>query len=170
MEPWRCQICGETYLGQEAPDSCPYCGSEGKNLVKAAEYVEYGEIEMTEQSRQDCLKALDLENNNTAFYKKCAQEAENQISKAIFKRLAKHEGEHAELIADMMGVEEGELPDVDIPAKDYDRFEEARDHEQMAVNFYLDVANRAPEKRVEQVFRAIADVETEHKMLANIIK
>ena len=170
MEPWRCQICGETYLGSEVPDSCPYCGSAGENLVIAAEYVDYGEIELSEKSRKDCQKALELENNNTAFYKKCAAEAENKISKAIFKRLAKHEGEHAELIADMMGIEEGELPEVDIPDKDFDRFEEARKHEHDAINFYLSIAERAPEKRVRQVFRAIADVELEHKKLANIIK
>ncbi len=145
MKPWRCQICGETYLGAGQPDRCPYCGAAGKNLLSPAEYIDYGKVEMSEQSRKDCLRTLELENNNAAFYQKSAENAENQISKTIFKRLKKHEMEHAELIADMLGSEEGELPEVEIPDKDPAKFAEAHEHEQMAINFYLEVARRAPE-------------------------
>ncbi len=170
MKPWRCQICGETYLGEVPSDRCPYCGAPGKNLISAAEYLDYGVIEISEKSKKDCLYALELELNNTAFYKKCADNAENQISKAIFKRLGKHEGEHAELLADMLGIEEGELPEVSIPDNDTDRFIDAHDHEQKAINFYLQVARNAPEERVREVFRALSDIELEHLNLANIYK
>lgn len=170
MKPWRCQICGETYLGTEAADRCPYCGAPGKNLISAAEYIDYGVVEMSEDSRENLLHALDLEMNNTAFYKKCADNAENQISKAIFKRLGKQESEHAELIADMLGIEEGDLPKVDIPDNDQQRFVEAHDHEQKAINFYLNVARNAPETRVREVFAALSDIELEHLNMSNIYK
>ena len=170
MQPYRCQICGETYLGQQSSDRCPYCGAPGKNLLSAAEYMEYGAIEISEESRKACQKALELELNNQAFYQKCATEAENQISRAIFKRLAKHEGEHAELIADLLGIEEGELPEVKIPGSDEARFNEAHDHEKKAIDFYLELARRAPETRVKQVFSALSDVELEHLNMANIYK
>ncbi len=170
MKPWRCQICGETYLGKEASDRCPYCGADGENLKSAAHYLDYGVVEMCEQSRKDCLHALELENDNTAFYQKCTEAAENQVSKVIFKRLGKQEAEHAELLADMLGVEEGELPEVEIPDNDYDRFAEANIHEKRAINFYLEVARKAPEPRVRQVFRALSDIETEHLTTANIYK
>lgn len=170
MKPWRCQICGETYLGKEASDRCPYCGAPGKNLVSPAEYIDYGEVEMSEKSREDCLQALKLEMNNTAFYKKSADNAGNQVSKSIFKRLGKHESEHAELIADMLGIEEGELPEVDIPESDKERFVEAHDHEQMAINFYLKVARTAPEARVKEVFQALSDIELEHLQMSNLYK
>ena len=39
MKPFRCQICGETYLGEEPADRCPYCGASGKNLLSPAEYL-----------------------------------------------------------------------------------------------------------------------------------
>ena len=170
MKPFRCQICGETYLGKEASDRCPYCGADGKNLLSPAEYLDYGEIEMSEQSREDCEKALQLEMNNTAFYKKCANNAGNQISKSIFKRLGKHESEHAELLADMMGIEEGDLPEVNIPDSDPDRFVEAHEHEQKAIDFYLEVAQRASEKRVQQVFRALSEIEQNHLNMSNVYK
>ena len=170
MQPYRCQICGETYLGQEGPDRCPYCGAPGEKLVSAAEYMDYGVIEISEESRQACLKAIDLELNNTAFYKKCASKAENQISRAIFKRLAKHEDEHAELLADMLGIEEGDLPEVSIPENDLKRFEEAHQHEKKAIDFYLELARNASEPRVKEVFSALSDVELEHLNLSNIYK
>lgn len=170
MKPWRCQICGETYLGTNPSDRCPYCGADGKNLLSPADYLDYGTVEMSEQSREDCLKALDLEYNNAGFYRICADNAENQISKAIFKRLKKHESEHAELIEDMLGIEERELPDVEIPDNDPQRFTQAHEHEQKAINFYLEVARRAPEERVRQVFRALSEIELEHLTLSNIYR
>ncbi len=170
MKPWRCQICGETYLGTEAADRCPYCGAPGKNLISAAEYIDYGIVDMSDDSRKKMQHALELENNNTAFYKKCADNAENQISKTIFKRLGKQESEHAELIADMLGIEEGALPEVDIPDNDQQRFVEAHDHEQKAINFYLDLAKNAPEPRVKEVFAALSDIELEHLNMSNIYK
>lgn len=170
IKPWRCQICGETYLGKESSDRCPFCGAEGENLKSAAHYLDYGVVEMSEQSRKDCMRALEFENDNMVFYQKCAEAADNQISKSIFKRLGKQEGEHAELLEDMMGIETEELPDPDIPDNDYERFEAANKHEKRAINFYLEVARRAPEPRVKQVFRALSDIETEHLTMTNIFK
>lgn len=170
MRPWRCQICGETYLGEIPADRCPYCGAAGNNLNSPAEYHDYGVVEMSEKSREDCLKALELELNNASFYKQCAGVADNQISKAIFKRLSKHEQEHAELIADMLGIEEGELQKVDVPTADPERFSEAHEHELKAINFYLKVAEEAQEIRVREVFRALSDIEMEHLRLSNIYK
>ena len=170
MKPWRCQICGETYLGKNASDRCPYCGADGKNLMSSAEYLDYSVIEMSQQSKEDCEKALQLEMINTSFYKKCADNAGNQVFKSIFKRLGKQESEHAELLADMMGIEEGDFPEVDIPDSDSKKFVEAHDHEQKAINFYMKVARRAPEKRVQQVFRALSDIEQSHLNMSNMYK
>mgnify|MGYP006306014139 CR=1 FL=1 len=170
IKPWRCQICGETYFGSEAADRCPFCGADGENLKSAAHYLDYGVVEMSEQSRKDCLHALELENDNMVFYQKCAEAAENQVSESIFKRLKKQEAEHAELLEDMLGIETDELPDPDIPDNDYDRFEEANKHEKRAIDFYLTAARRAPEPRVQQIFRALSDIETEHLTMANSFK
>ncbi len=170
MKPFRCLICGETYMGEGPADRCPFCGVQGKYLVAAPEWINYGSIKMSDESYSDCEKALSLELNNQAFYKCAASSAETQISEAIFKRLSKQEGEHAELIAEMMGVEEPAMPQVECTKSDEENFMESHRRESGAIKFYLEIASRAPEERVKQVFRALAEVESEHLKVSNIFR
>ena len=60
MHPFRCELCGETYVGGYPAERCPFCGAAGKYLMPAAEWMKYGKIEMCKQSYEDCQKALDL--------------------------------------------------------------------------------------------------------------
>jgi len=98
-------ICGESYLGAAPPDRCPFCGADRRHLVAAAEWIHYGPQELTAQSRNDVVQALQLELNNTSFYQCARHKAQNEISEAIFARLAKQESEHAELLAEMLGID-----------------------------------------------------------------
>lgn len=171
FSPYRCQICGETYLGSAAPDRCPFCGAHGRWMMGAAEWVKTGKVEMCEQSLQDCLKAIELEVNNAAFYKCAQKNAETQVTEAIFKRLHKQELEHAELLAEMAGVADPGLPEVTCAGNnDAQNLADAHAREQRAIRFYLQVADRAPEKRVQDVFRALADIEAEHLKISNIYR
>ena len=170
FKAYRCQICGESYLGEMTPDRCPFCGAHERYLMTAAEWMDYGAIELSEQSREDCERALELEMNNMAFYKCAAAVTENQVMQSFFKRLSKQEGEHAELIAEMMGVDEPEAPDVECSDDDYENMKEAHRRETRAIKFYQQVARRAPELRVQQVFSALTDVENEHLMISGVFK
>jgi predicted GNAT family acetyltransferase len=80
-------------------------------MVRAAEWIRYGKVELSEQTLKDCQDALQLEVGNAAFYKCAQKNAQSQVTEAIFKRLQKQELEHAELIAEMAGVSEPNLPD-----------------------------------------------------------
>ena len=84
--------------------------------------------------------------------------------------MGKHEHEHAEVIADMLGIEEGDYPKVQIPDSDPERFAEAHEHEQEAINFYLSIAAKTQNARVREVFRALSDIEQEHLKLSNLYK
>lgn len=170
MRPYRCQICGETYLGEIVPDRCPFCGAAGKHLLRAAEWVPYGKVQLSEESYKDCERALQLELDNMAFYRCAAGKSKNQILQAIFKRLSKQELEHAELICEMMGIELPEAPAVSCSDKDHDNMEEAHARENRAIHFYQEVANRAPEQRMQQVFRALMEIESEHLIVSNTYK
>jgi rubrerythrin len=171
MDPYRCQICGETYLGETAPGRCPFCGAHGRWMVRAAEWIRYGKVELSEQTLKDCQDALQLEVGNAAFYKCAQKNAQSQVTEAIFKRLQKQELEHAELIAEMAGVPEPDLPDETCAGNnDAQNLADAHDREQRAVRFYLMVADRAPEKRAQEVFRALAEVETEHLKISNVYR
>lgn len=171
FNPYRCQICGETYLGGTAPDRCPFCGAHGRWMLGAAEWVKTGKVEMCDQSRRDCLSAIELEVNNAAFYKCAQNNAETQVTAAVFKRLHKQELEHAELLAEMVGVDEPDLPDVDCAGNnDSQNLADAHAREQRAIRLYLQFADRAPEKRLQEVFRALADIESEHLKLSNVYR
>ncbi len=168
MDPFTCLICGEPYLGKSAPDRCPFCGAHEMHLVPSSMYVDVGAVELSEQSRKDCQEALQLELKNQSFYKCAADNAENELTRAIFKRLSKQEAEHAELLCDLMGIDEPEPPAAECADSDVENFKTAGGKEKNAANFYLQVAARAPESRVKEVFRAISDIESEHLKLSNI--
>lgn len=171
MNPYRCKICGETYLGDGPPERCPFCGAAGHWMLRAAEWIPYGKIGMCEQSLQDCQRAIQLEASNAAFYKCAQKNAQTQITESIFKRLHKQELEHAELLAEMAGVPEPELPDESCAGdNDMQNMTDAHEREKRAIQFYLLAANRAPEKRVSEVFRALAEIESEHLKISNVYR
>ncbi|MDW7673487.1 MAG: ferritin family protein [Bacillota bacterium] len=170
LKAYRCLICGETYLGETASDRCPFCGAAGKHLVAAAEWIPHGKVALSEQSYQDCQKALELELENMAFYQCAAKKTTNQIMQAYFKRLAKQEGEHAEVLCKMMGIDEPAPPSVTCPDNDHDNMEGAHKREDEAVQFYQEVANRASEARVQEVFRALTEIEAEHLIISSIYR
>ncbi len=168
MNPYRCQICGETSLVSTPPERCPYCGSAGKRVLPAAEWIDYGEVEMSHQSFLDCLYAIELELDNYYYYKCAAAKAENQVTEAIFKRLMKQEFEHAEVFSEAIGIELPKIFTEECADSDFINMKESNKHEVRAVKFYTDVANRAPEPRIREIFRAIAEVEEEHLMMTNV--
>lgn len=170
LHPFRCEICGETYVGSQPAERCPFCGAAGKNLLPAAEWKRWGKIEMCEQSYQDCLKALDLEMSNYAYYKCAAAKAQSQVTETIFKRFMKQELEHAEVFVKAMGIDLPAEPKVECADNDPANMEESNKHESMAIRFYIEAAGRAPEFRIQQIFRAIAEVENEHLITLNLYK
>lgn len=170
MKPYRCQICGESYLGPEPPERCPFCGAAARYMMPAALWVDHGEQQLCEQSIADVKRSIDLELNNQAFYICARHKSQNQISEAIFARLAKQEGEHAELLAEMIGIDEPAMPEVECSDLDEENFVEAHAREKRASNFYLEVASRAPEARMKEVFYALAEIETEHLKLSNLFR
>lgn len=170
MNPYKCQVCGETYLGSWEPDRCPFCGAAGYNLVPPAEWVNHEGIELSDETRKHLVAAFDLEMDNASFYRACASKAETRISESIFKRLSKHEVEHAELITDLIGERDLSLRPADCPDSDEDKFADAHRREMRAIKFYLEVADSAPEPRVSEVMRSLAEVESEHLKISNLYR
>ena len=167
MRPFRCLICGETYLGRTAPDRCPFCGVAGRFIVDAAEFVDYDGMEMSEQSREFVRQAMKIEASNVAFYKCAAECAENGVIKALFKRIGKHEAEHLELLADHLDVEEPEIEPEECQNDDAANMQQSHDREDRAVKLYTRFAREAPEPRLKEIFSAIAGIEQEHSKMFN---
>lgn len=167
FKPFRCQLCGETYLGEERPDRCPYCGATGKLLVAAAEWADEPTPQLDEATRGICLEGLGLELSNTAYYQQCRYRAEIPVNAAIFARLSKQELEHAEAFTRMLGQQMPQLPQETAPDSDSEKFAGAHAREQRAIKFYLDGAKRATNQRVKELLRYLAEIEVEHLQVSN---
>ena len=173
MKLYRCQICGDPYLGSAPPTFCPFCGAPQKYMVPAEEYQDRNYIpELSSRSRENLEKALTLEVNNSAFYMCASNCAQDPVSQAMFKALFKAESEHASLICKLLRVPKPEIkPDDKACQKDPKaNFAAAHEREIRAVAFYQQAAQEAAEDRVREVFTALTEIESYHIALSEARK
>lgn len=175
MKVTRCRICGETYLGEEFPDKCPFCGAERQYLIPASKWTDENiELNLSELSRKNIEEALQVEIGNSRFYL-CAGAAakgkDNELE-GMFKRLAKVEREHASLFSKMLGVQMPEIINQPLDCKEsgLENVEISTNREQNAVNHYSKFLAEATEDRVKLVFKALLEVEKTHLELDAIQK
>jgi len=170
MRPFRCLICGETYIGRLRPDRCPFCGVDGRFLADAAEYVDWSGMQMGEQSRRCVREAMRVEASNVAFYRCAAAKAQSEVVRALLKRIGKHELEHLELLARHAGEEMPEIRAEDCAGEQADNMLAGRAREDRAVRMYMGFAAEVAEPRLREVFGAIAGIEQEHLKLFNTFR
>jgi rubrerythrin len=173
MKLFRCQICGDPYLGSEPPSFCPFCGAPQKYMVPAEQYQDRNDIpDLSSQSRQNLETALDLEVKNAAFYLCASQCAPDPVSQAMFKALSKAESEHASLMCKLLKVPKPAITPDDKACQKVPRanFAAAHQRETHAVEFYRQAANQAVETRVKEVFAALSEIESFHIALAEARK
>ncbi|MFH1661735.1 MAG: ferritin family protein [Candidatus Falkowbacteria bacterium] len=170
MKIFVCRICGEVYLGKDISPSCPFCGVENKFLVSAEEWRDENNIELTEVSRSNLKKALDLELSNTAFYECIVKTISNQELAKMFKGLFKVEREHASIYKKILKMEQ--VPEIkEVCVDDIEKcLEESFFRENKAVAFYKKAIDEATEPRVKEVFTAIMNVEKDHIALDSEMK
>jgi rubrerythrin len=166
MKFQRCLICGEVYMGTDKPSNCPFCGALGKYLVLHDEWIDenlsLGQVSAA--SRENLQKALQLEVNNSPFYRDAMGRTRNTALQAIFKYLAKIEGEHASTVRKILKCEMIEPEPGKEVALDDDRanLEAAHRREIAATAFYRKAADEANEPRVKKVFAALSEIEQDH--------
>ena len=169
MQIYRCLICGEVYMGAGKPSNCPYCGAKEKHLVPAGEWTDENAtiMELSEVSRKNLEKALQLEVDNAPFYRECSAKAKSVELQGVFKYLAKIEAEHASVIRKML---KGTLPPPGPEAEkatddDAENLRMAHEREKAAVKFYAQASREAAEPRVSRVFFALTEIESDHILL-----
>ncbi|MDZ7798682.1 MAG: hypothetical protein U5L76_03645 [Patescibacteria group bacterium] len=92
---YRCEICGDAYIGDEAPTNCPFCGAKQKFIKEAKEAKVNFDVELNEKDRANVERALEVEISNVAFYKCAEEKTDDEEGKILFKALKKVEAEHA---------------------------------------------------------------------------
>jgi len=169
MQFFRCQICGDVYMGTLAPSNCPYCGAKAKYLVPPEQWVDENLTitKLSDVSRQNLERALQLEVDNTPFYRDASAKASSLKLQGVFKGLAKVENEHATIVRKILKCE---FPPPD-PARsvatgdDAENLRVAHEREIDASKFYAQSSVQANEPRVKKVFLALAEIEADHMKL-----
>lgn len=166
MKVFVCRICGEIYIGEEIPKTCPFCGVANKYFRMASTWIDEDKgVELTDISRKNLEKALEIELSNTAFYKSAWENISNLEVALMFKGLSKVEREHASVFKKLLGL--SDVPIVEEACKDDPEaaMHESSQREQRAVEFYTKALSEATEERVITVFEAIMNTEKDHLAL-----
>lgn len=169
MQVYRCRVCGEVYMGEEKPSSCPFCGAHEKYFVLAKEWKLIRSRTLSDISKENLEKALDLEINNTNFYKVASAKSKDLQISSMFKGLSKVEREHASAICKHLGIEK---PDSKIGLdqavdSDQDNIKEANRRERSAVKFYGQAIIQAQEEEMKEFFKALVEIESDHIVLTD---
>jgi len=167
MKVYRCRICGEVYIGEEKPKSCPFCGAHENFFVLAKEWKLLESESLSEISKENLGKALELEIDNTNFYKAVSERSKDVYVSSMFKGLSKVEREHASVICKHLKIEKPDSKAGLDKAVDSDRenIEEANRREKRAVKFYTGARNQATEEEIKEFFKALMEIESDHIIL-----
>lgn len=164
MKTFICEICGDAYLGSEAPSKCPFCGAD-KNFIKngfEADPVFRREGEIGKKSKGSLIKTLNLEMEAQAIYLCMASHADSYEINKMYKRLAKVELEHATIVSKLLDIDLPESPEKKCGHEDIENFKKTIYLEEKATALYKKFATEAKEQKVKIFFTALTNVEAEH--------
>lgn len=171
VKTWVCKICGDPYVGEEAPTECPFCGANHKYIVPADGYKEPVVDNITQKSADNVMAAIKLEVDNAQFYFCAGRNASTMELQKRFHALGKVESEHAVLLSKII---KAQKPNINRNVEmckpgDHALLQEAHDREQRAIKHYGEFLRQAgpDELRVKQVFAALVEIETTHIELAD---
>jgi rubrerythrin len=166
VKVFRCRICGDPYIGTEAPTRCPFCGAPTKYFVEAERWSpnEFN-VKLSDVSRKNLEAALKLELNNAGFYdcaKNAADKANDYYSFAKFKALMKVEREHASAISKFLKITQPELDKLTCSTDMQTNTKEGFTREDRAIKSYSKFRDEATEPRMKEFFGALVEIETDH--------
>jgi rubrerythrin len=166
VKVFRCRICGDPYLGEEAPTQCPFCGANQRFFVEAQDWnPDEFNVELSEISKKNLEAALQLELDNAAFYdcaKDVADKAGDHYGIAKFKILMKVEREHASAISKFLKISRPDLEKQACNASSKENSKEGYQREDRAIKAYSKFRDEAVEPRLKEFFGALVEIETDH--------
>ena len=166
VKVFRCRICGDPYIGTEAPTQCPFCGAPQRFFVVAQDWdSDEFNVNLSEMSKKNLEAALQLELDNAAFYdcaKNVADKAGDHYSLAKFKALMKVEREHASAISKFLKISRPELEKQACNANSKANSKEGWEREDRAIKAYAKFKYEATEPRLKEFFAALVEIETDH--------
>lgn len=164
MKTWICEICGDAYIGEGKPTSCPFCGArhafikEGKDAHPVTEV----KTELSELTVKNLHETLELELRANVTYLCMAGSADTYETVKMYKRLAKVEFEHAVICTKLLGIEMPVCPNEKCSEDDGENFKKTIELEQHAAGLYSRFAKEAVETHIKIMFTALNQAEQDH--------
>ena len=163
---WRCEICGDPYIGEEPPANCPFCGAHEKHIKEAKEAKVNFDVELNEKDKANAERGLKEEVSNTAFYFCAAKKTDDEEGKLLFKALAKVEAEHVAIWRKILKLDTVPEGDDSCHAVNKENLEESHARETRTIGFYKKAVEETENERVKQLFEALIEIETDHLKLS----
>jgi len=164
MKLYICEICGDAYIGEEKPTDCPFCGARNNFIKPASEAnpIVNEKQEISELSKKNLLETLALETRANAMYLCMAGKAQEYKIKAMYKRLAKVELEHAVIVTKLLGIAMPEMKAETCADETQENFQKTIELEDHAVELYKKFTSEATEPNIRKFFGALMQVEAGH--------
>ena len=163
---WRCEICGDPYVGNSPPSNCPFCGADIKYIKEAKDAVVDFDVGLSEKDMENAKHALQVEISNAAFYSCAAKKTDDEEGKLLFKALRKVEAEHASVWRKILKMDSMPGGTDSCSTDNTENLEESHSRETRAIEFYTKAAAESENPRVKEIFRAFVEVETDHLKLS----
>jgi rubrerythrin len=163
---WRCEICGDPYIGENPPDNCPFCGAHKKYIKEAKAAQANFDVSLTPKDRENVEHALQVEVSNAAFYFCAAAKTDDPEGKLLFKALGKVEAEHASIWKKILKLSEAPKGSDACFIPNKENLNESHRRETRAIDFYKQAAAEASSDRIRHIFTALVEIETDHLHLS----
>jgi rubrerythrin len=163
---WRCEICGDPYIGESAPDNCPFCGAHKRYIKEAKDAKVDFDVELNEKDKANSERALKVEVSNATFYFCAAEKTDDAEGKLLFKILGKVEKEHASVWRKILKLDDVPKGDDTCYVANRENLEESHARETRAIDFYKKAASESENARVKEIFESFVEVETDHLHLS----
>ena len=163
---YRCEICGDAYIGFAPPPNCPFCGAHIEHIQEAGEAQVNFDIDLTAKDRANAEHALKVEISNSAFYACAANQTNDSEGKILFKALGKIEAEHASIWRKILKL--GSVPpgSETCHMENVENLKESHERETRAIDFYRKSAAEADHPGIRKIFEALVEIETDHLHLS----
>ncbi|MBU1148915.1 ferritin [Patescibacteria group bacterium] len=165
---YRCEICGDPYIGENPPDRCPFCGVYVKYIKEAKEAKVNFDVELSAKDRTNVEHALQVEISNATFYQCAAKETDDEEGRQLFKILKKVEAEHASVWKKILKLDQVPAGDDSCHVSNKENLEDSHARETKAIEFYTKATGEADNARIKQIFQAFVEVETDHLHLSEV--
>ncbi len=163
---WRCEICGDPYVGKSAPDNCPFCGAHKQHIKLATEAQVTFDVPLCEKDKANVQHALEVEVSNATFYMCAAATTDDAEGKLLFKALGKIEAEHAGIWKKVLKLSDMPRGSDQCHSKNIQNLAESHAREERAIAFYKKAALESENERIRQLFTSLVDIENDHLHLS----